>query len=252
MKISIITVCYNTASTIEKTILSVINQSYKDLEYIIIDGNSKDGTVDVIKKYSKSIAYWVSEPDKGIYDAMNKGIKIATGDYICFMNAGDTFYNASTIMDVVKYINKSNPDIIYGDTNFIYEWGEKIQKPEPIINLNNKMVFCHLSSIVKSQLIKEQLFDTKYKISADYNFLYKQYKARKKFEYIPICITNFDNVYGISTMNYLLAKKENAIINGNIHKLKWKLYYLQQKTFYNIKKIIPHPILLQIQRLRKK
>ncbi|MBM6759073.1 glycosyltransferase family 2 protein [Bacteroides mediterraneensis] len=252
MRISVITVCYNTVSTIEKTILSVINQSYKDLEYIIIDGNSKDGTVDIIKKYSENITHWISEPDKGIYDAMNKGIAIATGDYICFMNAGDTFHSNSTIMDVVQCINKNNPDIIYGDTNFIYEWGQKIQKPEPLINLNNQMVFCHLSSLVKSQLIKQQLFDTKFKISADYNFLYQQYKAQKRFEYIPICITNFDNVCGISAMNYLLAKKENAFINGNIHKLKWKLYYLQQKTFYIIKKLIPHPILLQIQRLRRK
>lgn len=88
MKISVVTVCYNAADTIEKTMLSVLNQTHHDIEYIIIDGGSTDGTVEIIRKYADRIAYWVSEPDKGIYDAMNKGIKVATGEWINFMNAG--------------------------------------------------------------------------------------------------------------------------------------------------------------------
>ena len=89
--ISVITVCYNVASTIEKTMLSVLNQTYKNLEYIIIDGNSTDGTVDIIKKYAERLTFWISEPDKGIYDAMNKGIVKATGKFLIFMNAGGEF-----------------------------------------------------------------------------------------------------------------------------------------------------------------
>ena len=100
MKISVVTVCYNAADTIEKTILSVLNQTYHDIEYIIIDGGSTDGTVEIIRKYADKIAYWVSEPDKGIYDAMNKGIEVATGEWINFMNAGDRFYKS----DVIKLI----------------------------------------------------------------------------------------------------------------------------------------------------
>ena len=96
-KISVVTVCYNAVETIEKTILSVINKTYQNIEYIIIDGASTDGTVDIINRYRDKIAYFVSEPDKGIYDAMNKGINAATGDWISFMNAGDTFYCNKTI-----------------------------------------------------------------------------------------------------------------------------------------------------------
>lgn len=95
--ISVVTVCYNAADTIEKTMLSVLNQTYHDIEYIIIDGGSTDGTVEIIRKYADRIAYWVSEPDKGIYDAMNKGIKVATGEWINFMNAGDEFVDEGVI-----------------------------------------------------------------------------------------------------------------------------------------------------------
>ena len=94
-RISVVTVCYNAVDCIEQTMLSVLDQTYHDIEYIIIDGGSTDGTVDIIKKYADRLAYWISEPDKGIYDAMNKGIAVATGDYINFMNAG--YFQGSVI-----------------------------------------------------------------------------------------------------------------------------------------------------------
>ena len=97
MKISIITVSYNAAKTIEQTISSVVNQTYQDIEYIIIDGGSTDGTMDIIRKYEDRIAYWISEPDKGIYDAMNKGIDVATGDYVYFLGADDRLVDANII-----------------------------------------------------------------------------------------------------------------------------------------------------------
>ena len=116
--ISVVTVSYNAVSVIEQTIFSVINQTYPNVEYIIIDGGSTDGTVDIIKKYADKITYWVSEPDKGIYDAMNKGIELATGEWINFMNAGDSFYSFSILELIFGQTIFSN-DIIYGDTLFL-------------------------------------------------------------------------------------------------------------------------------------
>ena len=113
--ISIVTVVRNCENTIEDTIINLINQEYPNIEYIVIDGGSTDGTLKKIRKYEKSIDYWISEPDGGIYDAMNKGIDLATGEWVNFMNAGDYFFNNSTINLIVSEIRKQNFDIIYGD-----------------------------------------------------------------------------------------------------------------------------------------
>ncbi len=103
MKISIITVCYNSAATLEKTIQSVASQAYNNIEYIIVDGNSKDTTVEIIKKYESTITKWISEPDKGLYDAMNKGIQLATGDLVGILNSDDTFYNNTVLKDLINF-----------------------------------------------------------------------------------------------------------------------------------------------------
>lgn len=114
-KISVVTVCYNAVKDIEKTILSVINQTYPNIEYIIIDGGSKDGTMDVVNRYKDKIDVIVSEPDKGIYDAMNKGIDRATGEWINFMNAGDCFMEEDTINKVFTKDIDECKSVLYGD-----------------------------------------------------------------------------------------------------------------------------------------
>lgn len=108
---------------VEQTLLNVLSQSYPNIEYIVIDGGSTDGTVDIIRRYESGLAYWVSEPDKGIYDAMNKGLQKATGDYVWFINAGDTLCSSDTVQSIVSKLQKRKvlPDIIYGETNIVDE-----------------------------------------------------------------------------------------------------------------------------------
>ena len=164
--ISVITVTFNAALSIEQTILSVINQTYSNIEYIIIDGGSTDGTIDIIKKYSNRISYWISEPDKGIYDAMNKGIKVATGEWINFMNVGDAFYDNSVIENIFYNKTYDKIDIIYGNTNLVYSFGSHVLEGGEI-SANKYMPFCHQSSFSKIEPMKKYGFDIKFKICAD-------------------------------------------------------------------------------------
>lgn len=115
MKISIITVCYNSAATIEKTMQSVATQTYSNIEYIIVDGNSKDATMEIIKKYEPQITKWISEPDKGLYDAMNKGIAMATGDLVGILNSDDTFYNTTVLEELASFHNNGTIDASVGN-----------------------------------------------------------------------------------------------------------------------------------------
>lgn len=180
MKISVITVCKNSEAHIERAIKSVISQTYKDIEYIIIDGDSQDKTKDIIEKYADYITCFVSEPDSGIYNAMNKGIKIATGSYIQFLNSDDYFYDDNVVRDVVEFI-KHNPDsdIVYGDAHI--RSNPKISKnsfivksplPEEIPDaLIYGVLFLQGSIFFKSSIfLKLGYFDEKYKISSDYEY----------------------------------------------------------------------------------
>ncbi|WP_239448908.1 glycosyltransferase family 2 protein [Mediterranea sp. An20] len=248
MKISVVTVCYNAVQTLEKTMLSVLNQTYPYVEYIIIDGGSTDGTVDIIKKYADRLAYWVSEPDKGIYDAMNKGIKAATGEWINFMNSGDTFYEANTLAQVCTFMEGQVADIVYGDAKYIYEWGDIIRKPFFLSELRKHMIFCHQSAFVKMNIMKKYKFSLKYKISGDYNFFYQQYMLSRRFSYLSICISNFDAVDGVSSRNCLVCLKEDARINGRKDTISWKFFYYKTWILVSIKSslksILPRKVVL--------
>lgn len=220
--ISIITVTYNTVTTIEQTILSVINQNFNDFEYIIIDGGSTDGTVDVIKKYQDKITYWVSEPDKGIYDAMNKGLKIAKGEWVNFMNAGDGFYNDDVFKNLFA-INRTS-DVLYGDNMLTYNWGKIILAPDDLSKTIKYMVFGHQTVFMNRQILLKYRFDCSYKIAADYNLFYKVYIDGYRFEYIPLCISIFSADDGVSTNNPIITFLEDSKINGR--NKNWNWYFL--------------------------
>lgn len=196
--VSIITVVFNDVINIEKTITSVINQTYKNIEYIIVDGGSTDGTVDVIKKYEQYIACWISEPDKGIYDAMNKGIGIATGDFINFMNSGDTFYKPNTIEQLFSVADIS-AGVIYGDTNVLMDIGDFIKLGKPVTS-KNYMPFCHQAVFVLTAIAKKLNFETSYKICADREFFFRIHKyGNVKYCYCSVVICNYEGESGVSS-----------------------------------------------------
>ncbi|MGI4727194.1 MAG: glycosyltransferase family 2 protein [Janthinobacterium lividum] len=128
MKVSVITVCYNAVSTIEASILSLLNQDYENLEYLVIDGGSTDGTIEVIRHHLPRIAYFVSEPDRGMYDALNKGIALATGDVIGLLHANDCLASSAIISTIVKTLEVTNADAVYGNLNFYTEKGTLTRK----------------------------------------------------------------------------------------------------------------------------
>lgn len=209
MKVSVVTVCYNSVDTIEETILSVLNQSYPDVEYIIIDGGSTDGTVDIIKKYTDRLAYWVSEPDKGIYDAMNKGIAIANGEWIHFRNSGDTFYDNNVIKTVFENNFSTDTIIVHGDCEFIYRNKRKLMKPAIFTcSYRSKMPVYHPACFIRTSYHKEHPFNIKYRSSSDYNFIYQIFKNNLKTEYLPFPFAVFDFRDGFSVKNWKMAKAE--------------------------------------------
>lgn len=183
-RISIITIVYNDFHHLEETILSVVKQTYGIIEYIIIDGNSTDGTMDLIKKYSDKLAYWVSEKDNGIYDAMNKGLHAATGDFVLFLNSGDQLHEKSTIEKIVQQIDEKT-DVIYGETVLINDNGKILgmrrkQAPEKLTwkSFLFGMMVCHQSVLVRREIAP--VYNEKYRFSADFEWVLLSLKKARK------------------------------------------------------------------------
>ncbi len=216
-KISIITINYNDAIGLKRTIDSVAMQTNRDFEFIIIDGGSNDGGVDVIKQNENIISYWCSEKDKGIYDAQNKGIAIATGEYLIFMNSGDSFYDSNVLNKFSEIQQENNRSIIYGDVNTINESSHKLifqsEKLDSFFWFINTLN--HQATFIKRNLFKEfGLYSKEYKISADFEFFLKVWlKKPEEFFYYSFTVCNFN-------LNGLSQQMENSSIlfeeRGNI------------------------------------
>lgn len=186
--VSIVTVTFNAEQFLERTIQSVLNQTYPSIEYLIIDGESTDGTLDIIKKYESQITHWISEKDNGLYDAMNKGIQLAKGEYIWFMNAGDEIYQENTLANV--FGNEKNADIYYGETEYrdldrnlmglrSEVTPHKLPKNLTWQSMRYGMVVCHQSIIVKTAIISNYQ-DKLHPFSADIDWVIKSLKSAKK------------------------------------------------------------------------
>jgi len=187
--ITIVTVSYNAVHDIERTIQSVTAQTYQNIEYIIIDGASTDGTVDIIKKYESEISHWISEPDEGIYFAMNKAIKILNGKWVNFMNAGDTFVDENVIKKMVKE-TASNADIYYG-ARYIQNGKKKnLEKTASLDDFYYNMPFGHQATFIRKSILKKYQFDQSYQLSSDYDFFIKCYQDKYIFQDLgfPVCV----------------------------------------------------------------
>ena len=193
MNVTIITVCRNHARELERTIRSVESQTWQEKEYLIIDGASTDETLEVIQQHKDSITRWISEPDQGIYDAMNKGVRMAQGQWVIFMNAGDTFASSDTLQRVFQVPQEA--DVIYGDVIK----GGNIKKAEAPHNAH-RMFFCHQSAFVKTSCLKEFPFDTKHRMSADFKQIKQLYLNGKTFKQLDFPVANFDTK-GVSNTN---------------------------------------------------
>lgn len=247
MKISIITVSFNAVATIEDTIKSVLHQDYSDIEYIVIDGASTDGTLEVIKQYQNAISHVISEPDKGIYDAMNKGIKLATGDIIGIINSDDFYVNNNVISLVAKTFKENKVDSIFADLTFVNP--DNLNK---VVRYYDSSQFhpkkfaygwmpAHPTFFVKRSCYQQYgLYRTNYKIAADYELLTRfLYRHKISYYYLDKVLIKM-RTGGVSTRNL----KSNWILNKEIvqacseNGIKTNIFKISFKYFKKIFELI--------------
>ncbi len=248
--ITVITVSYNSVCSIEDTINSVLSQNFKDCEYIIIDGKSTDGTIDVIYKYKRQIDCILTEKDSGIYDAMNKGIDKARGEWILFLNCGDVFYSSNVLKDVSNYLSNTDASVVYGDTQVIFPNDiHVILKPKSMNAMRRKLPFCHQACFLRRDVAISNLFDLNYKICADYNQFYSIYLANYQFQYIPITISKYLLTEGFSLNNEFLLLKEEFKVNAKTRKMSDYVFYGVNYSKILIRKNLPTKLVSFIRRL---
>lgn len=229
MKVSVITASYNSSKTIEGTILSVLNQDYDDIEYIIVDGGSTDGTVDIIKRYESRFAgrlRWISEKDGGIYDAMNKGISMATGDVVGILNSDDYYTSDNVISRFVPYFEDRNLDSVFGDIHFIHE-----DEPNKIVRYYSSKLFkpfwlrfgfmpAHPSFYVRRSVYERAgLYKLDYKIGSDFEMMVRLFRTMGiSYKYIPMDFVTM-RMGGASTSGFrshhLLLKEDTRACREN-------------------------------------
>ena len=212
-KFSIITVTYNAGAVLEDTIQSVITQTYRNVEYLIVDGGSKDHTLDIINRYREHIHTLVSEPDKGLYDAMNKGIRLATGDYLCFLNAGDELHEDDTLQLMVHSITGTDlPDVLYGETAIVDEEGHflrmrRLSAPEDLNwkSFKDGMLVCHQAFFPRRELAEP--YDLRYRFSADFDWCIRIMKKSHTLHNTHLTLIDYLNE-GMTTRNHRASLHE--------------------------------------------
>lgn len=238
MKVSIITVCYNSSETIESTIQSVISQNYTNIEYIIVDGQSTDDTLKIVERHKNKISRVVSEKDKGIYDAINKGIVLATGDIVAILHADDFYTNENVISSIAYEFNQKNVDAVYGDLQYVDRVNTNIVKRNWISGAYHKPNFLkgwmppHPSFFARKRCYEKfGNFNTTLKSAADYELMLRfLYKNNCSVAYIPQVLVKMrvGGKSNVSFMNRIKANRED--------KKAWELNGLTPELFTFIKK----------------
>lgn len=214
-KFSIITVTYNADKVLEDTIRSVIAQTYRNVEYIIVDGGSKDHTLEIADQYREHISRIISEPDKGLYDAMNKGIRLATGDYLCFLNAGDKLHDHDTLQQAIHTLkDKEQPDVIYGETAIVDGEGHflhmrRLSSPDRLDwkSFKQGMLVCHQAFFARRESAVKHLYDLQYRFSADFDWCIRIMKEAKCIHNTRLILIDYLNE-GMTTRNHKASLKE--------------------------------------------
>jgi glycosyltransferase involved in cell wall biosynthesis len=213
-KFSIITITFNASSVIAPTLESVLSQTYANYEYILVDGASTDDTVAVAKASGIDFAHIVSEPDKGLYDAMNKGIALASGDYLCFLNAGDAFYAKDTLQTIVDAIAGEDelPDVLYGETAEVDEQRNfvrmrRLKAPENLTwrSFRDGMLVCHQAFYARREIVPQ--YDLQYRLSSDVDWCIKVMKRAKKMVNVHAVVVNYLQ-NGLSLQHHRASLKE--------------------------------------------
>lgn len=212
-KFSVITVTYNAEKVLEDTIQSVISQTYRHVEYIIVDGASTDDTMGIVDRYRDRISRVVSEPDKGLYDAMNKGISLATGDYLCFLNAGDSFHEDDTLQAMVHSITGSElPDVLYGETALVdsqrhFLRMRRLSAPETLTwkSFRHGMLVCHQAFFARHTLVEP--YNLRYRFSADFDWCIRVMKKARTLHNTRLTLIDYLEE-GMTTQNRKASLKE--------------------------------------------
>ncbi len=255
MNVSIITVTLNCEETIQRTIESVLCQTYRSFEYIIQDGGSSDRTIDIIESYAdvfkdRGLAFrCYIEKDQGIYDAMNRAVLKASGEWVNFMNSGDQFYSSETLALVFSASITPNSMVLYGNTITVLPWGEKLIRAKVLNEIRNRMIFCHQSSFTQTCLLRKFPFDLKYKICSDFHFFRKVYIEGKGFHYYNQVISIYDGDAGFSAQSSLDYLKEVGSIR-EFSQLRISIQIWIKKLELVIKKNLNEGIVLFLRRCK--
>lgn len=256
MKLSIITVNLNNREGLQRTIDSVICQTFRDFEWIVIDGGSTDGSRELIEQYADHFAYWVSEPDKGIYNAMNKGIKVAKGEYLQFLNSGDYLYNKATLEKCM--MSHDNADIIYGNL-YLTDSGtsQLLTYPDKLtLRFFLNETLCHNATFIKRDILQQVYYNEHNKLVSDWEFYLSQAIKNKTFSHINEPVIYYD-MHGISSSNQQKLEEERQQVIAKtypqmlledykyMHQLEVQLNNIQVKQviIYQNKKRLYHKLI---------